>query len=196
MYADTIGQNIFEIIESANSQSFSNLHQPGISVGGHCIPIYPQFFLWKSPTSSLIREARIINLEMPKYCIQDVKKILGNIKGLKFLVSGVSYRTGVKETAFSGAYEIDRLLKAEGAYALFFDDLFSPQEISEIGLNAFDESLENIDGVIVHNHSSIMEKIFNKKYKKIQLIYLGRNIPINPNVMHSYEIKGLGYSHE
>jgi nucleotide sugar dehydrogenase len=196
MYADKVGVDVYEVIESSNSQKYSYIHQPGISVGGHCIPIYPQFFLWKSPTSSLIREARIINLEMPKYCIQDVKKILGNIKGLTFLVSGVSYRTGVKETAFSGAYEIDRLLKAEGAHALFFDDLFSPQEISEIGLNAFDESLENIDGVIVHNHSSIMEKIFNKKYKKIQLIYLGRNIPINPNVMHSYRVKGLGYSHE
>ena len=195
MYADTIGQNIFEIIEAANSQSFSNLHQPGISVGGHCIPIYPQFFLWKSPTSSLIREARIINLEMPKYCIQDIKKILGNIHGLKFLVSGVSYRTGVKETAFSGAYEIDRLLKAEGAYALFFDDLFNPLEISEIGLNAFEESLENIDCVIVHNHSTIIEKIFDKKYKNIKLIYLGRNTPINQSVMHSYKIKGLGNSH-
>ena len=196
MHADKIGVNVYEVIDAANSQKFSFIHQPGISVGGHCIPIYPQFFLWKSPTSSLIREARIINLEMPKYCIQDVKKILGNIRGLKFLVSGVSYRTGVKETAFSGAYEIDRLLKAEGAHALFFDDLFSPQEISEIGLNGFDESLENIDGVIVHNHSTIMEKIFDKKYKKIQLIYLGRNIPINPSIMHSYKVKGLGYSLE
>lgn len=196
MHADKIGVDIYSVIESANSQKFSQIHHPGISVGGHCIPIYPQFFLWNSPTSSLIREARNINLEMPKYCIQDIKNILGNIKGLKFLVSGVAYRTGVKETAFSGAYEIDRLLKDEGAHALFFDDLFNQKEINDIGLNAFDDSLENIDCVILHNYSTVMKKVFAKKYNKIQLVYLGRNIIIESGEMSIYKVRGLGYSHE
>jgi UDP-N-acetyl-D-glucosamine dehydrogenase len=196
IYADSIGQNIFEIIESANSQNYSNLHQPGISVGGHCIPIYPQFFLWNSPASNLIRESRIINLEMPKYCIEEIKNILGNIKGLKFLVSGVSYRTGVKETAFSGAYEINRLLEAEGAHAVFYDDLFNREEINEIGLNAFEDSLENIDCVIMHNDSSVMKKIFTEKYEKIQLVYLGRNMMIDPERMYIYKVSGLGQSYE
>ena len=46
IYADKIKVNIYEIIESANSQYFSHIHQPGISVGGHCIPVYPQFYLF------------------------------------------------------------------------------------------------------------------------------------------------------
>jgi nucleotide sugar dehydrogenase len=45
MYADKIGIDVYEVIESSNSQKYSYIHQPGISVGGHCIPVYPQFYL-------------------------------------------------------------------------------------------------------------------------------------------------------
>ena len=77
---------------------------------------------------------------------------------------------------------------------LFFDDLFNRQEINEIGLTAFNDSLENIDCVIVHNYSSIMEKIFTKKYDRIQLIYFGRNMMFNSSLMRRYKVKGLGYN--
>ena len=45
MYADSIGVDIFAVIEASNSQPFSHIHQPGIAVGGHCIPVYPRFYL-------------------------------------------------------------------------------------------------------------------------------------------------------
>ena len=48
-YADRIGVDITEVIAAANSQPYSHIHQPGIGVGGHCIPVYPHFLLDRAP---------------------------------------------------------------------------------------------------------------------------------------------------
>ena len=48
-YADTIGVDVIKVIEACNTQPYSHIHQPGIAVGGHCIPIYPRMYLWNDP---------------------------------------------------------------------------------------------------------------------------------------------------
>ena len=48
-YADRIGVDILEVIRAANSQPYSHIHQPGLGVGGHCIPVYPHFLLSRAP---------------------------------------------------------------------------------------------------------------------------------------------------
>src|SRR5207302_5600856 len=52
-FADTIGVDIERVIDAANSQPFSHIHRPGVAVGGHCIPVYPRFYIAGNP------EARI-----------------------------------------------------------------------------------------------------------------------------------------
>ena len=44
-YAERVGVDIHEVIAAANSQPYSHIHQPGLGVGGHCIPVYPHFLL-------------------------------------------------------------------------------------------------------------------------------------------------------
>jgi nucleotide sugar dehydrogenase len=48
-YADQQGIDVMKVIEACNSQPYSHIHRPGIAVGGHCIPIYPQMYLWNDP---------------------------------------------------------------------------------------------------------------------------------------------------
>ena len=48
-FADTAGIDIYQVIEASNSQPYSHIHRPGIAVGGHCIPVYPRLYLWKTP---------------------------------------------------------------------------------------------------------------------------------------------------
>jgi nucleotide sugar dehydrogenase len=110
MYADKIGVDVYEVIESSNSQKYSYIHQPGISVGGHCIPIYPQFYLWSDPDASIVRKARETNSQMPKYFINEILKSFDTLKNLKVLILGISYRANVKEIAFSGAIELKNIL--------------------------------------------------------------------------------------
>ena len=48
-FADGAGIDVDRVIAAANSQPFSHIHRPGVAVGGHCIPVYPRFYLEGDP---------------------------------------------------------------------------------------------------------------------------------------------------
>ena len=52
VFAETSGIDVHEVIDAANSQPYSHIHRPGVAVGGHCIPVYPQLYLVRSPRGS------------------------------------------------------------------------------------------------------------------------------------------------
>ena len=106
--ADAWGLDVDRVIDAANSQPFSHIHRPGVAVGGHCIPVYPRFYLAGDPAARLPAVAREVNDAMPAYAID----LLGDVHGKTVLVLGVAYRGGVKETAFSGAYALRRRARA------------------------------------------------------------------------------------
>ena len=54
--ADAHGIDVQEVIAAANSQPYSHIHQPGIGVGGHCIPVYPHLLLAGAPGLRLDRD--------------------------------------------------------------------------------------------------------------------------------------------
>lgn len=65
-FADKNGIDVKKVIEACNSQPYSHIHQPGIAVGGHCIPIYPRMYLWNDPEATVVRSAREANAAMPE----------------------------------------------------------------------------------------------------------------------------------
>ena len=69
MFADSVGVDVFGVIDASNSQPFSHIHRPGIAVGGHCIPVYPRFYLSGDPSASLVAVARDVNETMPGYAV-------------------------------------------------------------------------------------------------------------------------------
>ncbi len=68
-FAGANGIDIYQVIEASNSQPYSHIHQPGIAVGGHCIPVYPRLYLWNDPNATIVRSARETNAGMPAYCV-------------------------------------------------------------------------------------------------------------------------------
>ncbi len=60
-YAERVGVDVLEVIRGANSQPFSHIHQPGIGVGGHCIPVYPHFLISRAPELQIPELARRVN---------------------------------------------------------------------------------------------------------------------------------------
>jgi nucleotide sugar dehydrogenase len=173
VYAAEKNIDILEVIEASNSQPFSHIHLPGISVGGHCIPVYPRFYIWENSESQIVSAARNRNLDMPARAIRQVKNAMGDLSNQKVGVLGVTYRSGVKETAFSGAMDLLRYLKDEGAAVYGLDPFYSEQEIIDFGFEG-QADLAEIDGVIIHtNHSEFTELNF-EEYKNIKFIYDGR----------------------
>jgi nucleotide sugar dehydrogenase len=147
-YADRTGIDIAPVIEACNSQPYSHIHQPGIAVGGHCIPVYPQMYVWNDPEADLVRTARRANAAMPEYAVALLEEQHGDLRGARVAVLGIAYRGGVKESAFSGVFGVVEALKARGATALVSDPMYRADEIAALGFEPY-ESGAGVDAAIV-----------------------------------------------
>jgi nucleotide sugar dehydrogenase len=129
-YADRAGVDVQEVIAAANSQPYSHIHQPGLGVGGHCIPVYPHFLLARAPELELIAQARRVNDGQVGLAIKAIQKRLGALDGAPILILGLTYRHGVKELAYSRALPLIDRLTFHGAVVSAWDPLLSNDEIA------------------------------------------------------------------
>lgn len=166
--------DIYDVISAANSQPYSHIHTPGISVGGHCIPIYPQFYLWNDPAASIVESARKTNSLMPSYAIKLIEEQVGSLNSLNIGVFGITYRPKVKETAFSGALDLLKGLKTCGANVFGFDPLLSKNEIEELGFMYINAPSE-IDIIILHTAHEEFNSLNYSDFSSIRMILDGRN---------------------
>ncbi len=146
-HADAVDIDVHRVIDAANSQPFSHIHRPGVAVGGHCIPVYPHFFLAGAPEAQLPRVAREVNETMPAYAADLLAEALGDLGGRRVLILGVAYRGDVKETAFSGAFPLHDALTARGATVVAADPLYDDAELTALGFVPWDGG--SIDGAIL-----------------------------------------------
>jgi len=148
-FAEFSGIDVYQVIEAANSQPFSHLHRPGISVGGHCIPVYPRLYLAGDPGARLPAAGRAVNEAVPAQAVRSLDGLAGGLAGLRVAVLGAAYRRGVKETAFSGVFAVAAELARHGATALVHDPLYDEPELRALGLAPYRIG-EPCDAAIVH----------------------------------------------
>ncbi|HZV73660.1 MAG TPA: nucleotide sugar dehydrogenase [Conexibacter sp.] len=146
-HADRVGVDVMRVIDASNSQPFSHIHRPGVAVGGHCIPVYPHFYLQGDPEARLPGVAREVNRAMPAYAVELLEEALGGLDGARVVVLGVAYRGGVKATAFSGAFPLRDALAARGATVVAADPLYDDGELTALGFATWDGGA--VDGAIV-----------------------------------------------
>jgi UDP-N-acetyl-D-mannosaminuronic acid dehydrogenase len=146
-HADELGLDVQRVIDAANSQPYSHIHRPGVAVGGHCIPVYPRFYLAGDAHARLPGVAREINEAMPAYAVELLSDLLGGLDGTRVLILGVAYRGGVKETAFSGAFPLRDALVARRAQVVASDPLFDDAELRALGFEPWDG--EPVEGIVV-----------------------------------------------
>ena len=127
-YAERVGVDIHEVIAAANSQPYSHIHQPGLGVGGHCIPVYPHFLLSRAPELELVDLSRRTNDGQVGVAIKAIQGELGGLEGVPVLVLGLTYRHGVHELAYSRALPLIERLTHQGAIVSAYDPLLSPEE--------------------------------------------------------------------
>jgi nucleotide sugar dehydrogenase len=132
-YAERVGVDIHEVIAAANSQPYSHIHQPGIGVGGHCIPVYPHFLLSRAPELELVELSRRTNDGQVGVAIRAIQQDVGGLEGVPVLVLGLTYRHGVHELAYSRALPLIERLTNLGAVVSAFDPLLAPDEIRRCG---------------------------------------------------------------
>ncbi|MGM0929434.1 MAG: nucleotide sugar dehydrogenase [Actinomycetota bacterium] len=152
-YAATAGIDIYQVIEASNSQPYSHIHQPGIAVGGHCIPVYPRLYLWNDPSATVVAAARAANAGMPDYTIGLLEGAYGDLAGARVVVLGAAYRGGVKETAFSGVFGAVEAITARGGTAVVHDPLFSDEELTALGFTPYHLGEPADAAVVQANHA-------------------------------------------
>ncbi len=148
LYAERIGVDIHGVIEACNSQPYSHLHRPGIAVGGHCIPVYPWFYLDNDPDATIVRSAREANASMPRRGVELLARVYGDLDGAVVAVLGATYRGGVKETAFSGVFPIVAALREHGATPLVHDPMYTAEELAALGVTAYEPGRQ-VDAAVV-----------------------------------------------
>ena len=137
LFAESVGVDVYAVIEACNSQPYSHIHRPGIAVGGHCIPVYPRLYLSTDPGAEIVRSARLLNASMPARFEERAVQLLGDLSGLRCVVLGISYRGGVKESAFSGVFAVVDALRERGAEVLVHDPMYSDDEIRAFGFEPY-----------------------------------------------------------
>lgn len=174
-YAESIGIDIAPVIAAANSQSYSHIHQPGIAVGGHCIPVYPHLYLSGDPSAELVRVARETNTGIPKHAVKKVEEALGGLHGKRVLVLGASYRGGVKETAFSGVWDVIAAVVRSGGEAVVQDPMYSPSELITLGMAPYLPQMK-VDGIIVQADHVEFRELNASDFEGVRVIFDGRRV--------------------
>jgi nucleotide sugar dehydrogenase len=175
VYADKAGIDIERVIRACNSQPYSHIHQPGIAVGGHCIPVYPRLYLSTDPDATIVSTARAANAAMPAYVVGRVAEVLGDLSGLRVAVLGASYRGGVKETAFSGVFDTVAALRSRGAVVLVHDPMYSDEELAGFGWDAYRLG-EPVDAAIIQADHRAYAELAPDDLPGVRLLFDGRRV--------------------
>jgi nucleotide sugar dehydrogenase len=173
IFAEGANIDIAKVIAASNSQPFSHIHQPGIAVGGHCIPIYPRFYLWNDPEATVVRAARAANAGMPAHAVDLLIEELGSLSGKTIAALGISYRGGVKESAFSGIFPTVDALKKAGATVLVHDPMYTDEEIISLGFTPLALGT-SVDGVILQADHAEYKALSAKDFPGVKAIVDGR----------------------
>nr|WP_233340421.1 nucleotide sugar dehydrogenase [Haloprofundus sp. MHR1] len=165
---DSLGIDTTEAIEAANTQSYCNIHTPGIGVGGHCIPYYPYFLMQQVPEQTpLIQTARDVNDSMPGFGVEKLLEGLSrrhtDIEDAKVLVLGVTYRAGVAETRATPAAPVIEELQGLGADVYATDPLVDVAEFGATPVDLDDVTDDEYDAaVLVTAHEQFQEIDWNE----------------------------------
>ena len=175
-FAAANGIDVYQVIEASNSQPYSHIHQPGIAVGGHCIPVYPRLYLWNDPDATVVRSAREANAAMPAYTVGLATGAAGgSLAGMSAVVLGASYRGGVKETAFSGVFATVDSLREAGATVTVHDPMHSAEELARFGWEAYEYG-QQVEVVIVQADHAEYAELSPEQVPGARVIVDGRKI--------------------
>jgi UDP-N-acetyl-D-mannosaminuronic acid dehydrogenase len=113
---DELDIDVWELISLSNRHPRINILNPGPGVGGHCIAVDPWFIISKTPDKSpLIRAARNVNNDKPKWVINQIDKALleflkenpeKSMKDIIVACYGLTFKANIDDLRESPALQI------------------------------------------------------------------------------------------
>jgi nucleotide sugar dehydrogenase len=173
---DMLNLDIWEVVNAAGTKpfGFESFH-PGPGVGGHCIPIDPQYLSFKTRQIGqpvrFVELAQEINNSMPAYVCDRVSLFLNDlgmpVKNSRILIYGVAYKPDIGDVRESPAFEIIEILSGKGAEVDYFDPFVEEFKLESRDLVSIDSrhELKDYDMLLIltlHSETNI-EKINNSE---------------------------------
>lgn len=120
--------DIREVIAAAATKPYGFMpFFPSAGVGGHCIPVDPQYLASKAreigASTRFIDLATKVNLERPSYFVGVASGILGSLTSKKIVVIGVAYKPNVADVRETPAESLISLLRSASADVVWHDHL-------------------------------------------------------------------------
>ncbi|MGB5953138.1 MAG: nucleotide sugar dehydrogenase [Ornithinimicrobium sp.] len=123
--------DLWDVINAAASKPFGfQAFYPGPGVGGHCIPIDPNYLSHQVRARlgypfRFVELAQEINSGMPTYVVHRVQDILNDehksLRGATVLLLGVTYKANIADQRESPAVPLAKQLIAKGAVVHYHD---------------------------------------------------------------------------
>ena len=178
--ADKFKLDIFEILSISNTKPYGfSRFDPGPGVGGHCIPIDPQYLYWKSVEKGfnpeLIKLSAKINLDVTKFIYNKIlshtKKIKKNKSNIKILILGIAYKKNLDDVRASAPVRlIDYLMHKKFNFVNYSDPFISSCEFKQIknktSVKLSSQVLKKTDIVILATDHDKFNYNFIKKYSR------------------------------
>ena len=162
--------DIWEVVDAAKTKPFGfQSFRPGPGVGGHCIPVDPEYLSFKTRQIGkpvrFVELAQEINNSMPSYVITRCSELMNaNEKVLnksRILIMGVAYKKDISDTRESPAKDVISGLLDKNANVSYLDPfvenlIINGEEIAKIET---DSNLSDFDLIIIHTPHSEFKNI-------------------------------------
>lgn len=185
--------DIWEVIEAAATKPFGfEPFWPGPGVGGHCIPLDPQYLAWRAREAKFatrfIDLAEQVNAQMPAYNTSRIAELLNDrglpVFGIEILAIGISYKANVGDDRESASIEVIEGLAKRGANISVMDPLIGDDRIREGGWDPVgpnDDLSRFAIALVLTDHDAI-------DYARIASV-----VPIVYDARGAYRRRGLSY---
>jgi nucleotide sugar dehydrogenase len=166
-FCHQLGIDLWDVIRAASTKPFGfQPFYPGPGVGGHCIPIDPNYLSHNVRAKlgypfRFVELAQEINATMPAYVARRAQNILNDagmaIKGAKVLLLGVTYKRDISDQRESPATALAQRLHRLGATLTYHDPHVPTWSVGDVDVPRADDlpaAVTDADLVIlVQNHS-------------------------------------------
>lgn len=143
--------DFWDVVRGASTKPFGfQAFHPGPGVGGHCIPIDPNYLSHRVQAQlgypfRFVELAQEINSSMPHYVARRVQDQLNDcglaLKGSRVLILGVTYKANIADERESPARPLGMRLLSQGAEVEYYDHFVETWNLGEWSLQRV-ESLE------------------------------------------------------
>jgi nucleotide sugar dehydrogenase len=165
IFCHELGVDLWDSIRCAATKPFGfQPFFPGPGVGGHCIPIDPNYLSYKVRAElnypfRFVELAQEINSRMPGYVVDRAAEILNNdakpLNGARVVLLGVTYKRDIADQRESPARPIARKLLARGAALRYHDPYVESWQVDGRDIPRAESPTEAADlTILLQAHSS------------------------------------------